>query len=260
MSDIINYRAKRVRDYKKLFDHYFEVVLADTPDLRREVFRTRYQVYCEEGLVPDFEPYKYPNGLEQDEFDAHSLHSLLYHRSSGLVAGTVRLVRCNPTDPKVKFPIESFAEAHVKRDVLALDCARRDRIAEISRLVLTKPFRSRAGEQFKPYGFGDSQNVSQIQDDRRHFPHTVLGLLVAITRMSAEHEITHWYAAMEPSLNRLLRIFSVDLDPIGPVIEYHGARTPFLSKAGDVLGKAHQKNRPIWDLLTDRGKFSISAE
>ena len=243
-------------NYRELFDNYFEVVLADTPELRKEVFRTRYEVYCEERLVPDFDPDKYPRGLEEDEYDDHSIHSLLYHRDTGQIAGTVRLICCDPDNPNTKLPIEEFAEPYVERSALALDCSHRECIAEISRLLLTKNFRSRPGEYTKPYGYNGVARESKAPDrpdNRRRFPHAVLGLMVAVGEMSARHGITHWYAAMEPHLNLLLRAFALDLNPIGPVIEYHGPRQPYLSDAVKLLEKTYLKKREIWDLVTKYG-------
>ena len=41
----------------------------------------------------------HPEGLERDQFDHHSVHSLLVHQSSGQAVGTVRLVLPRPDAP-----------------------------------------------------------------------------------------------------------------------------------------------------------------
>lgn len=241
-------------DLCALFNEYFEVIPANTPALKKEAFRVRYQVYCEEGLVPGFEAWRFPDGLEKDEYDDCSLHSLLYHRPSGKTAGTVRLIRYNLADPGAPLPIEkhgNFDQLPEMRDSPPIP---RNQIAEISRLLLTRSFRTREGEQIKPYGVGQAEPLPGDQNARRRFPHSVFGLFVAITQMSFEHGITHWYAAMEPGLNRLLRLFCVGLQPIGPIIQYHGPRQPYFSDARQVLGNAYQNNRAIWNLLSDEGK------
>ncbi|RMF21544.1 MAG: PEP-CTERM/exosortase system-associated acyltransferase, partial [Cyanobacteria bacterium J083] len=72
------------------FNRYFELVMADTPELKREVYSIRYRVYCEELSYESTD--KFPDGLEKDAYDDHSIHYLLKHRPSGLYAGCVRIV------------------------------------------------------------------------------------------------------------------------------------------------------------------------
>jgi N-acyl amino acid synthase of PEP-CTERM/exosortase system len=79
--------------------------------------------------------------------------------------------------------------------------------------------------------------------------------MVATMRMSVEHGVTHWLAGMEPRLNRMLERFGLQLTPIGPEIEYHGIRRPYLGRVCDVMQNAYYTNRPVWDLLSDRGRL-----
>ncbi len=235
------------------FDEHFEIVDADTPALLAEVFRLRYRVYCEERLVPDFEPWKFTDHLEKDEYDARSVHCLMRDRATGAPAGTVRLILADPSDSTKPFPIEEYAACHFDRSLVEPSTLPRRHTAEISRLVVAKRFRSRSGEDGKPSEEGDHM-IEGDPHGRRRFPHPILGLCVAITRMSAQHGITHWYAAMEPWLHRLLSRFHLNLTPIGPMVEYHGLRRPYLSVAAEVLGIAYERRRDIWNLLTDRGR------
>jgi N-acyl amino acid synthase of PEP-CTERM/exosortase system len=70
-----------------VYGKYFSVVLADTPMLMEEVYRLRYQVYCNEQ---GFErPDDHASGLETDGYDHHSVHAALIHRDTGQVCGCV---------------------------------------------------------------------------------------------------------------------------------------------------------------------------
>jgi N-acyl amino acid synthase of PEP-CTERM/exosortase system len=60
------------------FDTYFRAVSADTRELIDKAFALRYQVYCLERQFED--PSQQSAGLESDEFDRHSVHSLVFHR------------------------------------------------------------------------------------------------------------------------------------------------------------------------------------
>ena len=85
------------------FSQYFDVVPVETDDQLRQALQLRYQVYCLETGFEDIEMHS--SGLEQDEFDVRAVHSLLIHRPSGLVAGTVRLVLPNFSCLEDPFPV-----------------------------------------------------------------------------------------------------------------------------------------------------------
>lgn len=243
-----------MNDLIEAFDDYFEVISANTSKLLEEVFHLRYQVYCRELELPGFEPWRFPQELEIDEYDARSVHYLMRHRPTGKTAGTVRLIMADPDDPNRPFPIEVFAARYFDRSVIDTTKLPRRHTAEISRLVLAKDFRSRRGEHRMPYGTGNSIHDSKVPADRRHFPHPVLGLFVAVYRIAAEYEITHLYAGMEPILNRLLVRFGMDLKSIGPAIEYYGPRQPYLGVAEKMLAKIYEQRRDVWELLTGCGQ------
>ena len=65
----------------------FDPVIGNTPKLRCEAYRLRYQVY---SLERGFEPGD--NGMEIDSFDDQSQHVLLLHRESDAVVGIVCLI------------------------------------------------------------------------------------------------------------------------------------------------------------------------
>jgi hypothetical protein len=92
-----------------LFNKYFEVVPADTPEKLLQAYRLRYEVYCKEALIPGFHPENYPEGLEYDQYDERSVHSLLMHKPSGLIAGTVRIILPDQDKLDTKFPVEKVA-------------------------------------------------------------------------------------------------------------------------------------------------------
>ena len=71
--------------------HHFESILIDKiPHLLRDSYRLRYDVYCLERNF--LKAHDYPDCLETDAFDPHSLHFGAMNLHDELV-GTVRLVR-----------------------------------------------------------------------------------------------------------------------------------------------------------------------
>ncbi|MGH8527541.1 MAG: PEP-CTERM/exosortase system-associated acyltransferase, partial [Gammaproteobacteria bacterium] len=240
------------------FRQYFEIVPADTPDLLEQAFRLRYQVYCQEGCLPGFDPLDYPDGLERDiyDYEHRSVHCLLRHRPTGTNAGTVRLVLADPVRPDALFPIEVAAGEHIDRDYLSKCCAARGTIAECSRFIVAKPFRSRRGEQQWPDGMAEEVlDADRGSGERRVQSHPVLGLIKAAMIMCWEQQVQYLYTAMEPRLDRRLRQFGLELRPVSSLIEYHGPVCAHWGFVPEFLAHAHKLRPEVWRLLTENGKI-----
>ncbi len=256
-----------------LFNKYFELILADTQERLQQCWQLRYQVYCLESKIPGFYPDRYPEGLECDLYDERSVHSLLIHKTSGKIAGTVRIILPIPGDSDARFPVEEFAGDSFYKDNTSLRNLPRSQLGEISRLIIAPEFRARKGESLNVQGLRRDANYSaeyggQCESylpwkdqspsksvQRRRFPHTILGLFVAIVRMSAENNLTHWYAGMEPVCARLLQTFGIRFTPISPIVDYYGSCRSYLGNISYVLREIYWTNPEIWVLLTNNGVF-----
>lgn len=258
-------------DFIDLFDQYFEVVPADTSERLLECYRLRYEVYCREGILPGNKVDDYSNGLEYDEYDKHSVQCLLIHKPKQIAIGTVRIILADPENPEKKLPLEAVAGDLLISDFLSLKSLR-PHLGEISRLILIPEFRARKGENQRPYGVSDNfesllqtngqrrqSNTSwQSQDHheeipRRIFPHAIIGLFVAVMRMSVEHNLTYWVGTMEPIFARFLRSFGIDFKPITPILDYHGLRQGFIGYIPDIIENIYRVNSQLWSLLTGNG-------
>jgi N-acyl amino acid synthase of PEP-CTERM/exosortase system len=214
--------------------------LAVSADALAESLRIRYQVYCVEN--PFENPADHPNGCEQDEFDSHSVHSLLIHRASGQAMGTTRLVMPVQHDLERSFPIQSVC-THPRLNQLPLD-----RTAEVSRFCISKQFRRRPGDTLQGVDSGEGRDA--LQERRSMAPLMSLGLIQSLVRMSAERGITHWCATMEPTLLRLLAGMSIRFEPLGPLVRYHGTRQPCTCEVGPMLECVKSEQRRLWEVLT----------
>lgn len=119
-----------------LFHRYFNTVFAYSDLLRREVFRIRYDVYCEELRFA--EPARFPERQETDEYGPYLLHCLLRHEPSGTFAGCVRLVL--PESPSDPLPFEWLCAGRMSEDVLGGLVSDRRNVGEISRLAVFSKF------------------------------------------------------------------------------------------------------------------------
>ncbi len=209
-------------------DPYFAFTRAERTEDREASYRVRYQVYCiERGFLDQRD---YPGELEEDEFDAHSLHLLASYRD-GSPAGTARLILHSP----LGFPVVQHCEFLPAHEFLRDSaCENLSRYAEISRLAVSKSFRRREGDSL--YGgpprpaAGGNQDANVIElPDQRSAPVIVTGLYRLLYQESKRLGITHWVVAMETSLYVILRRMGFIFTPIGPKIDYFGLVRPYVA-------------------------------
>jgi N-acyl amino acid synthase of PEP-CTERM/exosortase system len=198
----------------------------DSEELLKEIYRVRYEVYCQEcGFLPTSD---YPDGLEIDKFDEHSIHFAAF--ANGDVIGTSRLV----TNSEHGYPLNDHCtEISVNEGDLP-----KDGLVEVSRLALRKSFRRRkedgiyAVESYLKKSEGGILPENPIdktdQDRKRHQPVVILGLYKAMYHESRRVGFTHWYAAMEKKLWYGLKTFNFTFQEIGPQVDYYGPVSPYL--------------------------------
>lgn len=232
------------------FHEYFKLVLADSPLLLEEVFRLRYQIFCEE--LGWFQPSLFPEQMEGDEYDRRSTHILLQHRPSGYYVGTARLVLADPSDLGKPFPIEESAP--FSPGFAGLPRRLRRHVAEISRFGVLSRFPHHEGRRTPRYHAqataGEAHGKSRLR-----FPYPTLALSVGIVRTSVENNITHWYAIMTPSFNRSLSHFGLNLQVVSPLYELYGQRRAHYASMADVLDRARCQHPEVWELITDCGRL-----
>jgi N-acyl amino acid synthase of PEP-CTERM/exosortase system len=206
---------------------WFEIIPADTPALREEAYRLRYQVYCREH--PYENPDEHPQQMELDAYDCRSMHSLIIDRENGLAIGTVRIILPELNSPEASLPVQQIC-----RHSLPIECPMSSTV-EISRFAISKEMRKMVE------GHPSKELKCSV----------VLGLMKATVQMSLEYGVTDWLAVMEPALLRLLSRFAIYFAPIGPLIEYHGFRQPCHANVRKMLEAIRQKNFTLWEFLTN---------
>lgn len=205
-----------------MFHRYFRAVAAGSEELKNEVFRIRYDVYCDELRFED--PAKFPDKREIDPYDQFSLHCLLYHKGSDAYAGCVRLVQVDPERPGDPLPFEHLCRDTMYRDVLDRLVPDRTKVAEISRLAVRSTFRRRKGESSVPVGI--------IEERKRGLggmrtPWIALGLYLSAAAMGLIKGLDGVFALMEPRLARRLGSYGIKFVQVGDPVEHRGQRAPF---------------------------------
>lgn len=229
------------------FDAYFDVVPAKSVEARREVFRLRYAVYCEELAYEDRAVF--PDGEERDAFDDDAEFALLRHRATGRAVGCVRLI-VTTRRPDLRFPFEKACAGRLDPALLDVDRLDRSRAGEISRLAVHQDFRRRKGEAETPEGApgdpGDHFGGS------RRYPVIAMGLFLAATALAINGGLEQVLVMMEPRLARLLGSCGIRFTRVGEVIEYHGRRGPFRITRQELLGHLNPDATALLEAMIER--------
>lgn len=235
----------------KGFNQYFEMIPAFSQELKEEVYKLRYQIYC---LETGFEnPDEFENEMEIDDNDERSVHYLIRHKSSNTFVATTRLILPDINNVNRMFPVEEHCTIENQQ---MLSNVPRHHIAEASRFCVSKNFKRRKSDANTLAGIGkDTYDASFSDDERGTFPHISLALFACLIEMSRNHGITYWYVVMEPALYRFFDRLGVHFHPIGPLVDYHGKRKPGAASVSEMLEGTRQKNIKVWNMFTNNGNY-----
>lgn len=218
---------------------HFDFSVIDNATYLSDCYALRYEVYCKERQF--LTPENYPTRLEIDSYDNHAIH-VGGTDSHGVMIGTVRLVL-----PSAKgFPLFEHCALFPEFQYLA-DKRAQQTTAEVSRLAISKSYRRRLHDGFYDLEckgdydvakMGDRRSALRIVDEgmqRRHKPEIIVGLYKAMYQASKRQGITHWFAAMEKPLLRLMRrCFHIEFTAIGPELDYYGPVVPYIIAVADI--------------------------
>ncbi len=205
----------------KHFSNYLKPQIARSDVLKQEVYKLRYQVYCEELQFEEANP----NHIEHDEFDVRSLHCFIRHLGSGTLAGTLRLISTHNDSellPMEKFCPQAIIDAHMHpRNFLP------HHVCEISRLAVPLAFRKRQVDQFAGGATGAINEQTFSTQELRFFPYIAISLYLSAIAICHKSRIHHVFVMMEPRLARSLNFVGIHFTPIGAPVEYHGKRVAY---------------------------------
>ncbi|RFC33426.1 MAG: N-acyl amino acid synthase, PEP-CTERM/exosortase system-associated [Candidatus Nitrotoga sp. SPKER] len=170
----------------------------------------RHTVFCEElKRIPSINRFFSDVPLECDAYDAHSVHVLCRSLETGAAVGCSRLILPNNKGLSItsRYPMSHQITVSSSQ------------IGEIGRLAISKELRRNRGELSSA---GLHQRPSQrphpaSATEKQDGPYVAMGLYNEIFKLANKHGITHCYAAMEPSLARLLTRIGFPFQIAGPL-------------------------------------------
>lgn len=214
------------------FNKYFEIVEADTPDLKSEAFKLRHQVFCvERDLIPSLN-----ENIETDTFDDQSVHFLIKHRRTNNFIAGCRVIL--PYSGLLQIEPAMMANGCISSPIMSDD---RTRIAEYSRVAISKEF-----------------TQSLVSPEEKEAAQLLfISVMACATKACAVAGITHMCAAVEPSIIRYLLSIGAHVTKLEPSIDFHGQRIPFILDMYQSLIGVKEKNIKHWELLTNNGQYQI---
>lgn len=243
---------------KTFYQHYwrtFDIVHAQTDELRERAFRLRYDVFCRENK---FEPATDPTEMERDAYDRKAIHFLMVHRDSGDDAGTVRILLPDEGNLQESFPLQELCD----HPLLLIDHKVR-KMAEISRLCMAHRFRRRPmdGKILPAYYETEMRDVDKGLGRffRRRIPYAPLGLLKAAFEASMEFGIPDMVTSMDPNYFRTMKRIGLSYRVLGPRINYHGKQQPVVFNIKNVLDNMMLENPECWEIVSDQGRLHKMA-
>ena len=195
------------------------VEAVSSPGQVLEAERLRYRISCEQRGVQASK-----HGIEWDEFDPASRHVLLRSRLTGAVLGAVRLVLSGTALDGLPMRRACGSEVFA-------------------------PLPARSTGEISPFAVARQRpGVSPAAGALVR-----LALLRGIVQISAQEQLTHWCALMEPVLLRLLQATAIRFEAAGPVVEYQGLRQPAICAITPMLQRMKREQPALWGYLTGNG-------
>lgn len=192
--------ARASRDLAVAFDEEFQVVVADTPELRDASFALRHEVYRREF---GFEAV-HADGSERNAYDERARHYLLRHKPTGAWAGSVRVVFAEDTDGEIGLPFEAAGVRLLDPPPIDLTTLPRASIGEIPRLAVAAPFRR-----------------------DRHEPSTLLGAALIAVAATAHSGLGSAVCMMKPRLEQQFTTYGIRFTRLSGIVHHRGDRALF---------------------------------
>lgn len=198
--------------YKQMFNDFQFYIVTDEKE-KEDLYRLRYQVYCEEYGYIDKNGFS--NKQEKDEFDAYS-DNLVIRDKHNDVAATVRIIR----NSEIGFPILK----HFKTNISLKDVDPK-KVVEISRLIVAKKYRKKQ---------------------------LLLFLLKGLSVYAINKNITHAYCVIDEKLSPLLIKLRVPVRIVGDKQLFQGVTFPCLIIIPEWIEEV-RKSRIMQSFFTYKG-------
>lgn len=232
------------------FRQYFKIVPALTEELRREAYRVRHSVYCEDL---QFE-FSRSDRFEVDEYDANSLHLLIRSVTNDTFIGCTRIVRPPSNSNDRRLPFEKTCAKALDLSIIDPSRLPTDKIGEVSRLAVIAAFRRRKGEKNHPINISEEDfGTGPIM----RFPYIPLGLYIGTVELARIHDIRVLFMLTEERLASHFNRLGAQLVSIGAPIEHRGLRFPSMVEISSIISNMRPIFRPLYQTIAEDIKAEL---
>lgn len=196
---------------KSVFKNFVFYTTSNPQELE-ELYRIRYYVYCEEYKYLDSK--KYPDKLEKDEYDLHSLHLVVRHKSGDLAA-TARLI----LGTGIGLPI--LKNFHIDYEI---PNNKASTIAEVSRLIVGRRYRRK---------------------------HLLMVLVKGLYLLAKEKGVNDIFCVIDDRLYPNLIDLGIPIIKIGQPKIYQGITAPYLIQVNELEEQMLEKNKSLHKFLSN---------
>ncbi len=198
----------------------FKLQIATTSQLKAEVYKIRYRVYCQDLRLKD--PDEFPDQMEMDQYDQHSTHLILKYQEQYI--GCVRIIHSQPNN---LLPFEKLCHS----DNIS-NLKENGSIAEISRLAVTDKFRN-----------GNSSKYE-------NFPLAPLNLYLGVLVVAHTTGLEKLCTIMESRLHRQLQYIGFCFHQIGNTVFYaNKQRAPFYIRTEEAFQNLKSEYKPLLEKI-----------
>lgn len=228
-------------DFIQAFWQTFSIVFADTDELKLQAYRLRYQSYCLERQYE--EAGCFPNGLEQDRYDAQSEQVLLYHKPSRQYVGVVRVIlplagyRPLPVVAISKDP--TFSESGMFKP---------QRACEISRFTISHQILKQLRQS------------ARTPKERRVLASASMGLVSGAIELARDLKADTLFMLLDPLLRKRLQQQGVYFSYQVEAVDFHGPRVPCGVTIDDLMWTMLYRRPEQYALLLAQLEFFDYAE
>lgn len=202
----------------------FRFMVATDDALKKETFRLRHHIYVEELGFEKSDAC--PDGYETDIYDDCSIHFAVVDDDTGMVIATSRVI----LNSEIGLPITTLEDVFFVGDKSILD-----KIIEVSRFAVHANYRRRK-EDIRvchlppmPGNPFDRRSSDRGTPDRRKRPVILYGMFRLVYQISRQMGITYVCIISERFLFEALAHMGFIFYPIGPEVDFHGLRTPYIA-------------------------------
>lgn len=231
------------------FHARFEVVLAETAELKDAVYRVRHAVYCEEfGFEPTTSAQR-----EIDRYDACATALLIRDLHDAQFIACARIVHTNPLAPDEPLPFEIATKGRLHQEMVTADPVPRSQVGEISRLAVVSRYRRRRTDAGSPAPLSDDDFK---EGPSSRFPFILAGLYLGIMAAAQLEGLVRLYMLTEERLARHINRVGVKVVPIGELVEHRGPRLPSMIDVPAVTAGFPGPIKPMYEQI--RAKIAQS--